>query len=137
MISTKERRLKKVLLLALEGSTDGERLTALNMAKNLLQQWGKDSHWLMARIVTNLDAPDMSRYQHWSQRQEPMPTERWETMFEYLSREPVMQRMRQREQEFINSLAYQHRRRGEGWIPTIKQTRWMAGIYTRMKVTDV
>jgi hypothetical protein len=135
------RRLKKILLLAFEGGTDGERIAALDMAKHLLEADGKDPHWLVAQLdLIEVQPKHPSRYANWSRSHSPTyQPERagWGKMLEYCSREPVLARVGEREYDFIQSLVRQTRRHGRDWVPTTRQINWLAGIYTRMKVTDI
>lgn len=135
------RRLKKILLLALESDKDMERIAALDMAVRLLEADGKDAHWLVAQLdLIEAQPKHPSRYANWSRSHSPayQPEKAgWGAMLEYCSREPVLDRVGEREFDFIQSLVRQTRRYGRDWVPSPRQLNWLSGIYTRMKVTDI
>ena len=122
----KVERLKRLLTLAFLSDKEHERLAALDAIKRVLEAEGRDAHWLVENAFQEPRVPQL---------RQPMTRGDWPTWLEFVMREPVFDRLRGREQEFVDSLGEQSRRYRD-WSPTIKQGQWLYRIYTREKITE-
>jgi hypothetical protein len=121
----KVERLKRLLTLAFLSDKEHERLAALDAIKRVLEAEGRDAHWLVENAFRE---PPRPQVQH-------MQRDQWASWLEYLCREPVFERLRRSEQDFVDSLGEQSRRY-RNWGPSIRQGKWLYAIYTREKVTE-
>ena len=116
----KVEQLKRLLTLALLSDNDGERIASLEAVKRVLATDGKDAYWLVEKLAGGAAEP---------QRVAP-PASDWAVWLEYVTREPVYERLRWKEQEFITSLMGQNMNR-MNWRPSEKQSSWLFSIYMR------
>ena len=111
-------QLKKILLVALSATEDGEIVAAVKALKNRIKKGGKDIHWFVEltdqHIVPPL--PDVAIVD-WTQQL-------------YVARREIW-RLSHREQEFIDSLWRQQQDHGKYWQPSYKQKGWLGSIYRR------
>jgi len=114
-------QLKKILLVALSASEDGEIVAAVKALKNRLKKGGKDIHWFAdltdGHIVPQL--PDVA-VADWDQQLLVARREIW--------------RLSHREQEFIDSLWRQQQDHGKYWQPSYRQKGWLGSIYRRVTI---
>lgn len=121
-----DKRLAKLLLLALSTDQPGEAWAAIAAIQRWLKRNKHDVHWLLDEMPAPPVKPRVRK------NQPPVDLEDWDHQITWLAAVPEYLSFRER--EFIESLMEQRQRWGHRWKPTEKQVRWLASIYIRVSL---
>jgi hypothetical protein len=117
-----DKRLAKLLMLALSTDQPGEAWAAIAAIQRWLKRNKHDVHWLLDEMPAPPTKPRV-------RKNYPHDMDDWDHQITWLGAVPEF--LSHREFEFIESLMSQ-RQRWHRWEPTIKQRKWLASIYLRV-----
>jgi hypothetical protein len=126
-------KLGQLLLVVLSSDQPGEVAAAIAALRKQLDKAGRDIHWLADQLSKIVDAPAVTKHVPGHVRRTAQ-SGLWWLQLEFCIGN--LEKLREREAEFIESLMDQWTVKDVRWTPSAKQLRWLQNIYDRLQMGD-